>query len=188
MQNYILFFKNMLFVKRKKKTKTKTKQKKNTKTAWKTIFSLLWNSAAVTIEVPHHRQLCRNVQNFQIPDISSWWNVFQSVFWGLWKSRQMMISIIIFNSTLPCGVWYECRLPCRGWNCSDSRKRLSWSMACLQNNIDKVLICRVFVFISLWRCFVLDIVPPSPWIIFHWLASYQPFTFVTFEVKYNILF
>ena len=119
---------NVFFVERKRQNKNKTK--KNTETAWKTIFSLLWNSAAVTIEVPHHRQLCRNVQNFQIPDISSWWNVFQSVFWGLWKSRQMMISIIIFNSTLPCGVWYECRLPCRGWNCSDSRKRLSWSMAC----------------------------------------------------------
>ena len=92
----------IFFVERKRQNKNKTK--KNTKTAWKTFFSLLWNSAAVTIEVPHHRQLCRNVQNFQIPDISSWWNVFQSVFWGLWKSRQMIISIIIFNSTLPCDV------------------------------------------------------------------------------------
>ena len=40
-----------------------------------------------------------------------------------------------------------------------------------------------FLTISSYYCEL----PLSPWIIFHWLASYQPFTFVTLEVKYNIL-
>ena len=138
MQKLHIILQKHAFCKEKERDKNKNKTKKQRDRLKNCLLFIVkfccgddWSAAS--------RQLCRNVQNFQIPDISSWWNVFQSVFWGLWKSRQMMISITIFNSTLPCGVWYECRLPCRGWNCSDSRKRLSWSRSRFDQELRLIL-------------------------------------------------
>ena len=103
MQKLHIILQKHAFCKEKERDKNKNKTKKQRDRLKNCLLFIVkfccgddWSAAS--------RQLCRNVQNFQIPDISSWWNVFQSVFWGLWKSRQMIISIIIFNSTLPCDV------------------------------------------------------------------------------------